>query len=105
VTLVASVYATLVRADEKQADAIKAVAVEVKHEIKQVAECKLDKKSFSKYKTEHQRANERMLDKFEREFTLVKQEVTLVKTQVSDSEKKIIRLLTIQEERRNNSGG
>jgi hypothetical protein len=93
-----SIYTTLAKADEKQQDAIKAVAIEVKREVKLVAECKLDKKAFTNYKVEHQRANERLLDKFEAEFKgLAKQ--------VSDSEKKIIRLLTIQETRRNNSGG
>jgi hypothetical protein len=93
--LIASRYGELVLADEKQATKIEAVAVEIKKEVKQVADFKLDKVDFVTYKTEHRRANERMLDKFELEFRNLK-------TQVSDSEKKIIELLTAQEIRRRN---
>lgn len=92
--LVASRYGELVLADEKQGTKIDVVELE----IKKTVECKLDKTDFVAYKTEHRRENERMLDKFELEFRNLK-------TQVSDSEKKIIELLTVQELRRNTNNG
>jgi hypothetical protein len=86
-TIGLSVYGTLVKADDKQEEAIKAIAA--------VASSKLDKTDFNKYTADHQAANEKLLIRFETEFKSMKK-------QVVDSEKEIIRII---ERQRYNTGG